>query len=194
MPHSSGSTSRPSLPRFGRRRGPRPGALEFTILTAARSGEVLGARWAEFDLDAKHWTVPANRMKGAREHRVPLSGRAVAILAEMADRRQSEFVFPGAKPAAPLSVMALDMTMRRMKVHATPHGFRSTFRDWAAEETSFPHEVCEMALAHAIGSKVEAAYRRGDLFEKRRKLMEAWASFCEPVGDKKVLPMRSRAN
>ena len=168
-------------------------ALEFTILTAARSGEVLGARWAEIDLEAKVWTVPASRMKGGREHRVPLSDRVAGLLQQMAELRQGDFVFPGAKPGAPLSVMALDMTMRRMKAKATPHGFRSTFRDWAAEETSFPHEVCEMALAHAIGSKVEAAYRRGDLFEKRRKLMEAWASFCEPVGDKTVLPMRSRA-
>ena len=132
-------------------------------------------------------------MKGGREHRVPLSDRVVSLLSEMAELRQGDFIFPGGKPGASLSVMALDMTMRRMKAKATPHGFRSTFRDWAAEDTSFPHEVCEMALAHTIGSKVEAAYRRGDLFEKRRKLMEAWASFCEPIGDKVVLPMRSRA-
>jgi integrase len=110
---------------------------------------------------------------------VPLTEPALAIVAAMKAIRQSEFVFAGMKKNRPLSVMALDMVMRRMKVDATPHGFRSTFRDWAAEETSFPHEVCEMALAHAIGSKVEAAYRRGDLFEKRRKLMEAWATYCE---------------
>jgi integrase len=154
-------------------------ALEFTILTAARSGEVLGARWSETDLAAGVWSVPAERMKAGREHRAPLSAAAKAILEQMLEIRQSDFVFPGAKRGFQLSVTALEMVLRRMAVDATPHGFRSTFRDWAAEETSFPHEVAEMALAHAIGNKVEAAYRRGDLFEKRRLLMEAWASACE---------------
>jgi hypothetical protein len=116
-------------------------------------------------------------MKAAREHRVPLSERALAILADMAAARCSEFVFPGEKPGKPLSIMAFDMTLRRMGVEATVHGFRSTFRDWASERTSFPHEVCEMALAHAIPNKSEAAYRRGDLLEKRRQLMAAWARF-----------------
>jgi len=153
-------------------------ALEFTILTAARSGEVLGTRWPEIDFDKKIWTVPAERMKGGREHRVPLSCSALAILKEMSAVKRSDYVFPGTKADKPLSGMALEMAMRRLKADATPHGFRSTFRDWAAEETNASHEVCEMALAHTIASKVEAAYRRGDLFEKRRQLMDDWAAFC----------------
>jgi integrase len=143
--------------------------LEFLILTAARTSEVIGLRSPEIDFERRLWTVPAERMKAAREHRVPLSDRALAILADMAAARRSEFVFPGEKPGKPLSIMAFDMTLRRMGVEATVHGFRSTFRDWASERTSFPHEVCEMALAHAISNKSEAAYRRGDLLEKRRQ-------------------------
>lgn len=154
-------------------------ALEFSILTATRSGEVRGARWEEFDMDEGLWTIPAERMKARVLHRVPLTAPPLAIIKQMAAVRQSDFVFPGTKPDAPLSVMALDMVMRRMQVAATVHGFRSTFRDWAAEETGFPHEVAEMALAHTVSDKVEAAYRRGDLFDKRRKLMEAWAGACE---------------
>jgi integrase len=154
-------------------------ALEFTILTAARSGEVLGARWDEFDVERAIWIVPAERMKAAREHRVPLSPRALRIVTEMEDSRTSDFVFPGEKPDRPLSGMSLEMVLRRMKIEgATVHGFRSSFRDWAAECTSFPNEVCEAALAHVIKNKAEAAYRRGDLFEKRRKLMDAWAAYC----------------
>ena len=154
-------------------------ALEFAILTAARTGEVLGARWQEFDLDRAVWNVPATRMKAGREHRVPLSRRALKIVKALHETRDSDFVFPGQKSGTPLSVMALEMVLRRMKIEgATVHGFRSAFRDWASECTNFSNEVCEAALAHVIDNKAEAAYRRGDLFDKRRKLMEAWAVYC----------------
>jgi integrase len=154
-------------------------ALEFAILTAARTGEVIGAKWDEIDLDAKVWTVPGARMKAAKEHRVPLSDAALTILANMAAARQGDFVFPGGKAGRPLSNMAFLMTLRRMgRGDLTAHGFRSTFSDWCAEQTNTPSEVREMALAHVVGDKVEAAYRRGDLFEKRRQLAEAWAGFC----------------
>lgn len=174
-------------------------ALEFTILTAARSGEVLGARWSEIDLAKRLWTIPAARMKAGREHRVPLSSRVVEIVEALAaarpDKRTSgdDFVFPGPKPDAPLSSMAMAMLLRRMKAEITVHGFRSTFRDWASEATGFPHEVCEMALAHTIGNKAEAAYRRGDLFEKRRKLMDAWTAYCSTPKAGKVIPLRREA-
>jgi integrase len=161
------------------RNGAAARALEFAILTAARSGEVLGARWVEFDLDHAVWTLPAMRMKAGREHRVPLSRRALRIVKAMHDHRAGDFVFAGEKPGKPLSVMALEMLLRRMQVErATVHGFRSAFRDWAAECTNFANEVCEAALAHVIENKAEAAYRRGDLFDKRRKLMEAWSAYC----------------
>jgi integrase len=156
-------------------------ALEFTILTAGRTGEVIGARWSEFDLLDKTWTVPAGRMKAGREHRVPLPTRALVILEEMQARRRADdgFVFPGGKPGQPLSNMAFLMLLRRMgRGDLTTHGFRSSFRDWVAERTNFPSEVAELALAHSVGNPVEAAYRRGDLFEKRRRLMDAWADFC----------------
>jgi integrase len=154
-------------------------ALEFCILTAARSNEVLGARWQEFDLDRAVWTVPAARMKAGREHRVPLSGRAISILNTLDKSEQREFVFPGQRPDKPLSGMAMEMMLRRMKVDdATVHGFRSTFRDWAGNISNFPREVVETALAHVIGDKAEQAYRRSDALEKRRKLMEAWAAYC----------------
>ena len=156
-------------------------ALEFAILTAARTGEVIGARWAEMDLLEKTWTVPAARMKAGREQRVPLSARALAILEEMQPHRHAEdaFVFPGAKLGRPLSNMAFLMLLRRMgRGDLTAHGFRSSFRDWAAERTNFPAEVAEMALAHAVSDKTVAAYNRADLFERRRRLMAAWATFC----------------
>jgi len=154
-------------------------ALEFLILTATRTGETRGARWDEIDFGERRWTIPAGRMKAGREHRVPLSARAIVILKGMAETRQNELVFPGAKPGRPLSQMSLTMVLRRMSYgHVTVHGFRSSFRDWAAECTSFPREVAEMALAHAVSDVVEAAYRRGDLLVKRRKLMDAWAAFC----------------
>jgi integrase len=161
-------------------------ALEFCILTATRSGEVLGAEWAEIDLTAKVWTIPAARMKAAREHRVPLSDRAHAILAKLAEAKTSAFVFPGQRAGKPLSNMAMEMVLRRMKRDAvTVHGFRSAFRDWAGNETSFPREIAEAALAHVVGDKAEQAYRRGDALEKRRALMSAWASHCEtaPAGN-----------
>lgn len=151
-------------------------ALEFTILTAARTGEVLGATWAEVDLVKAVWTIPAARMKAGREHRVPLSPRAVEIL-EAVKPLGKEWLFPAAR-GGELSGMAMTMLLRRMKADVTVHGFRSSFRDWAAECTGYTHEVCEMALAHVIGNKVEAAYRRGDLFEKRRRLMAEWATYC----------------
>lgn len=162
-------------------------ALEFTILTAARTGEVIGARWSEIDIGEKLWTIPAERMKAGKEHRVPLSAQAMTIVREMkplaqATDRSSEataFVFPGGKRGQPLSNMAFLMLLRRMeRGDLTAHGFRSSFRDWAAERTNFPSEVAEMALAHTVSSKVEQAYRRGDLFERRRRMMTAWSTFC----------------
>jgi integrase len=154
-------------------------ALEFAILTAARTGEVIGAQWGEIDLVGQLWTVPGSRMKAGKEHRVPLSDAAVAIVEQMRGARHGDFVFPGTKPGRPLSNMSMLMTLRRMtRGELTAHGFRSSFRDWAAERTSFPAEVAEMALAHTVADKVEAAYRRGDLFEKRRQLGDAWAHFC----------------
>ncbi len=152
--------------------------LEFTILTAARSGEAMGALWSEVDLERGVWTVPKERMKAGREHRVPLALRPRQILAIMAETRESDLVFPGAWRGRPLSTMALEMVLRRMTVEATVHGFRSAFRDWAAEQTSVPREVAEAALAHTLKDKVEAAYRRTDLFSKRRVLMEQWAHHC----------------
>jgi integrase len=165
-------------------------ALEFAILTAARSGEVLGARWSEIDLTGKVWTVHARRTKAAREHRVPLTDRAIAILEMMATTRASDFVFPGAKRGKPLSVTALTMAMRRIGAgDYTVHGFRSAFRDWAGERTNFPREIAEAALAHVVGNATERAYRRGDALEKRRALMEAWAAFCEPNTGDIVVPL-----
>lgn len=153
--------------------------FEFCILTATRTGETIGARWREIDLKAQLWTVPADRMKASREHRVPLSSRAVEILSEMQKLPPSEFVFPGGKADKPLSGMAFLMLLRRMKrMDITAHGFRSTFRDWVSERTDFPRDVAEMALAHTVSDKVEAAYRRGDLLVKRKELAEAWSIYC----------------
>lgn len=156
-------------------------ALEFTILTATRTGEVIGARWEEFDLPGKTWTIPPERMKAGREHRVPLCDRALAILAEL-EQLGGEYVFPGLKPKKPLSNMAMLSLLKRMeRADLTVHGMRSTFRDWAAEQTAYPHEMAEMALAHTIDNKVEAAYRRGDLFKKRIRMMNDWQKHCETV-------------
>lgn len=170
-------------------------ALELLILTATRTSETIGARWREFDLDNATWTIPAERIKAGREHRVPLSPRAVEILKELKKVRQSEWAFPGGKKGEPLSNMALLALLKRMdRADLTVHGFRSTFRDWAAERTNFPREVAEQALAHAIPDKVEAAYRRGDLFEKRRRLMADWAKFCGAVFKTgAVVPIRRAA-
>jgi integrase len=165
-----------------------PRALEFAILTAARTGEVLGASWGEIDLAAKVWTVPAERMKAGRGHRVPLSDAALALLelvrplALMRDGEPDRAapVFPGPRRAMPMSNMTMLMLLRRVgRDDLTAHGFRSSFSDWTAERTAYPREVVEMALSHAIENRVEAAYRRGDLFEKRRSLMADWAHFCE---------------
>jgi integrase len=155
-------------------------ALEFTILTAARTGEVLGAKWTEIDTMARVWTVPASRMKGRREHRVPLSAPTLAVLERVRTAGQgSEHVFPNISRGRPLSNMAMLKALERLgRPELTAHGFRSTFRDWAAERTNFPGEVAEAALAHVVDDKTEAAYRRGDLFDKRRRLMDAWADYC----------------
>lgn len=168
-------------------------ALEFAILTAARSGEVRGATWSEIDLDAAVWEIPKARMKGGRDHRVPLSAEAVALLQALPRFKGVDLVFVGMKNK-PLSDMTLTAALRRMKVGATAHGFRSTFRDWTAERTATPREVAEMALAHAIGDKTEEAYRRGDLFDKRRVLMQQWALFIDtPPAKGNVQPLRGAA-
>ena len=167
--------------------------LEFTILTAARTSEAIKARPEEFDLDNATWTIPASRMKAQKEHRVPLSPRAVEILREMLKQEQ-DYVFPSTGKREPISNMAMLTLLDRMQVEVTVHGFRSSFRDWAAERTAFPHEVSEMALAHTIGNAAEAAYRRGDLFEKRRKMMDAWSDFINaPRLEGAVIPMRNAA-
>lgn len=188
--------------------GVAPRALEFLILTAARSGEAVGARWEEIDMERKVWTVPAERMKAGREHSVPLSPRAMEILKLMASTREegNEFIFPGQrqrkrvdgeKSGKPLSAASMEMLLRRMEMKnvATIHGFRSSFRDWAGDETHFPREVAEAALAHTIQG-VEAAYRRATALEKRRKLMEAWADFVDgnkgDDKDDKVMTLAAR--
>lgn len=157
-------------------------AFYFTILTASRTGETLGALWSEIDFNTAVWTRPAERMKSSRVHRVPLSTQAISLLKNLDRRASDELVFPNKTGDAPLSNMVFLMTMRRMGMSDyVPHGFRSTFRDWAAECTAHANEVAEAALAHAVGDKTEAAYRRGDLFEKRRKLMQDWADYCSPM-------------
>ena len=156
-------------------------AFEFLVLTAARSGEVRGARWEEFDLDAAVWTVPASRMKAKRDHRVPLSARALAVLAEArecSDGAPDSLVFP-AQRGGMLSDMTMSKLLKERNIEAVPHGFRSSFRQWAAERTNFPREVCEQALAHVNKDKIEAAYQRGDLFDKRRQLMDMWARYLD---------------
>jgi integrase len=162
-------------------------ALEFTILTAVRTGDVLGARWSEINGDA--WTIPGERTKSGREHRVPLSDRAVELLAKLP--RTSEYVFTGGRTGAQMNVSALRNALHRISADLTVHGFRSAFRDWAAETTAYPNHVVEMALAHAIPNGVESAYRRGDLFEKRRRLMQDWADYCSrPNVEADVVPLR----
>lgn len=154
-------------------------AMEMTILTAMRSSEVLNAQWGEIDLAERVWTIPAARMKTPRDHRVPISDALYGLLAKLPHLDDSPFLFPGQRPGKPLSNMAMLMALRRMNyAHITMHGFRSSFRDWAGETTSHPRDVCEQALAHSIGNAVEAAYRRGDLFEKRRHLMADWSDFA----------------
>lgn len=165
------------MARLSEQQGMGAKALEFTILTASRSGEVRGAKWSEFDLESGIWTIPPERMKMGKEHRAPLSDTALSIIKKQKASAFCEYVFPSPRGSA-LSDMTLSAVLRRMKVAAVPHGFRSTFRDWCAEHTDYAREVAEMALAHAIGSKVEAAYRRGDLFNKRRQLMQDWSDYA----------------
>jgi integrase len=170
-------------------------ALEFTILTASRSGEVRGATWDEIDLEDKLWTVPATRMKAGREHRVPLSDQAMELLKKLQQFESTSMVFPSPRKGTMISDMTMTKVLRDMEVDAVPHGFRSSFRDWCAESTAYANEVAEMALAHAIPSAVEAAYRRGDLFEKRRKMMNDWGEFtdrgtADSIEKGRVVPIR----
>lgn len=171
-------------------------ALEFTILTACRTGEVIGARWPEFDLTEKLWTIPGERTKSGREHRVPLTGRVLTILADLPHEGADGFTFIGVSVGRPLSNMAMLQLLRGMKERdgLTVHGFRSSFRDWAGEQTNFPREVAEAALAHVLSDKTEAAYRRQDALEKRRRLMAAWEGYCNsPPVSSAVVPIRRRA-
>jgi integrase len=163
-------------------------ALEFTILTACRSGEVRGAQWNEIDLEARIWTIPDKRMKAGIPHRVPLSSRAVAIIETLAAYRTCDFIFFGQRRGQPIGKTAMSMLV---PTDTTVHGFRSSFRDWCGEETSFPREIAEASLAHATGDSTEQAYRRGDALEKRRQLMQAWAQFCEPAAGSNVIALRS---
>ncbi len=182
----------PFIAELSERDGIAAQALEFTILTAARTGEIIGATWDEIDLDGRVWTIPAGRMKANKEHRVPLSDRAYEILRALPRERANPFVFIGPR-ANGLSNMAMASVLKRMgRSDITVHGFRSTFRDWAADLTGYPNHVAEQALAHTIGSAVERAYRRGDLFEKRVRLMADWSRFClNPTPAGSVVPMRA---
>lgn len=167
-------------------------ALEFLILTASRTTETIKAQWQEINIEKSLWTIPANRMKAKREHRVHLSKRALEIVGEMQSKREGDFVFPGTRESRPLSSMAMLMVLRRMKRNdLTVHGFRSTFRDWASEVSIYPAEVAEMALAHVVPDKTEAAYRRGDLLQKRIDFMEDWAKYCSNSSkDGRVIQIR----
>jgi integrase len=169
--------------------------LQFTILTAARTGEVINAVWDEIDLKARTWTIPASRMKAHREHRVPLSDAALELLAALPREAPNPYIFIGARKDC-LQALAMPRVLARMgRRDIVVHGFRSTFRDWAAEVTSTPNHVVEQALAHTIGNAVEAAYRRGDLLAKRTRLMADWARYCTTAptkADTKVVPMRGR--
>ncbi len=183
------------LARLRDREGVAARCLEFLILTATRSQEAFGSRWDELDLAARLWKIPAPRMKNKREHRIPLTDRALAILAEMAPLRNGPYVFPGQRDGEPLSTMALDMVLRRMGIeNATVHGFRSCFRDWAGNRTNFPRELAEHALAHTIGDKAEQAYRRDDAVERRRPMMERWARFCSTSDSASVTVSRRSSN
>ncbi len=176
------------------REGTAARALEFMILTATRTGETLGARWSEFNFGQSLWIIPGERMKAGVEHRVPLSARAIEIIKQMECDEEGEFIFPGGRRGRPLSNVAMLKVIERMGFQVTGHGFRSTFRDWAAERTNFPREVCEQALAHTIQDKVESAYRRTDLLLKRRVLMNAWAEYCrQPLRAGDVLNLSERA-
>ncbi len=177
------------MPKFfnslQQREGTAARALEFLVLTAARSGEVRGAQWGEIDLAKKVWVIPAERMKAKREHRVPLSTQAIKLLKALPTYKSGVLVFPGAKPTTKLSDMSMAALMRRMQMNAVPHGLRSSFRDWVGEATHHPREVAEMALAHRIANSAEAAYMRSDLFEKRRSMMQDWANYLSKKGSVK---------
>jgi integrase len=168
--------------------------LEFTVLTACRTGEAIGAKWDEFNLADKIWTVPAERMKSGREHRVPLSGAVLEVLRKLPREKNNPHVFIGARSSA-LSNMAMLELLRGLRPGMTVHGFRSTFRDWAAEKTNYPNHVVEAALAHVIGDRVEAAYRRGDLLDHRKRLMDAWATYCDqkPAKGGTVVSLQAKA-
>jgi integrase len=184
----------PFMARLRAAEGMGARALEFAILTASRSGEVRGARWPEIDLAGRVWIVPPDRMKAGREHRVPLSDAAVTLLEKLPKMAGTDLVFPAPR-GGQLSDMTLSAVLRRMEIAAVPHGFRSTFRDWVAERTAYPHEAAELALAHAVGNKVEAAYRRGDMFAKRLRMMDDWAAFiAKPAGGGEVVPIRGDAS
>jgi integrase len=174
--------------------GVKARALEFLVLTAARTGDIIGARWSEIDLQARQWIVPAGRMKAAREHRVPLSDRAHAILEAIP--RDSDFLFPGERAGKAISARAMPGVLYALRGDgATVHGFRSSFRDWAGNETNFPRELAEQALAHVAGDATERAYRRSDALAKRRKLMDAWAAYCSrpPAAGENVVAIREAA-
>jgi integrase len=186
------------MAKLAERKGSGAAALMFTVLTAGRTGETIGARWSEIDFQTNVWTVPAGRMKAGEEHKVPLAPQVVALLHELPRESDSDdgYVFIGARPGAPLSGMGMAATLQRLGYgHVTVHGFRSAFRDWAGDRTVFARDVVEAALAHAIENKVEAAYRRSDALEKRRKLMDAWAAFCSTPAKAKgatVVPIRAQ--
>jgi integrase len=182
------------MAKLREREGVSAAALEFAILTAARTGEVIGATWDEINRQSKVWSIPAARMKANKDHRVPLSEDALSILERMHKLRHDNFVFPSARVGRALSNMAFLALLKRMSLtHITPHGFRSTFRDWTAEQTNSPREVAEMALGHTVSNQVEAAYRRGDLFDKRQKLMQEWAEYCaSSKAVDKIVPLRKR--
>jgi integrase len=186
MPHLVGA--------LRKREGVSSLCLQFAILTACRSGEALNATWKEVDLEERLWTIPGARMKAGRPHRVPLSQAAIDVLYKAKEGREAapgDLVFPSPRAGTAMTDMSLTMLLRRLKPGITVHGFRSSFRDWAAELTDYPNEMAEMALAHAVGNKVEAAYRRGDLFEKRRQMMADWAVWCEPKTN--VVPIGSKS-
>jgi integrase len=185
----------PFMAELRKRKGAAARALEFAILSAARTGEVIGAKWDEIGLGEKTWMIPAGRMKGGKEHKVPLSERAIDLLRGLPTEDGNDFVFLGPRYGSGLSNMAMTQVLKRMdRGDVTVHGFRSTFRDWCSEQTNYPREVVEMALAHAIGDKVEAAYRRGDLLRKRQQLAEAWSKYCtSPPPAGAVVPMRRPA-
>ena len=191
LPYSEVSTFITNLRKAGANESTRL-AFEFLILTATRTSEVILAEWPEIDFEKKAWTIPANRMKAGRKYRIPLSSRCLEILAlaqELSDG--GPYVFPSQTAKKPLSTMVFLMVIRRTGLDITAHGFRSSFRDWAAERTNFPRQVCEMALAHSVSDKTEAAYLRGDLFDKRRELMDTWAAYALADSDEKVVTLRA---